>query len=68
VDSDLVEGQDGVAGPRRPVSVPLDRRIAFALLYAAVVLSTTECWLLPFRAPATLPQRLALPLDQTGTS
>jgi hypothetical protein len=45
----------------------LDKRVAFALVYTALVLSVTEYWLLPFRSPATgLPQRIPLPLDLAG--
>jgi hypothetical protein len=48
-------------------STGLDKRVAFALVYTAVVLSVTEYWLLPFRAQATgLPQRIPLPLDLAG--
>jgi uncharacterized protein len=41
-----------------------DQRAAVALVYAAVVLSVTEYWLIPSSAPRTgLPQRLPMPPD-----
>jgi hypothetical protein len=46
---------------------PLDARIAIALLYTAVVLSLSEYFFLPFRAPATgLPQRIPVAPDLAG--
>lgn len=59
----IMAGAAPFPGPT-PTRNGLDRRVAFALLYTAVVLSVVEYWLLPSRAHRTgLPSLLPGPPD-----